>query len=464
MAIQDWQRDTIVAPATPPGEGGIGVIRISGPQAPAVIQPLWKGKTSLTQFKSHKLYKGDFFTPDSKEKLDTGLLVWMRAPHSFTGEEVLELHLHGGPFIMHRVLEACLAQGARLAEPGEFSRRAFLNGKVDLLQAEAIGEMIHAKCEKALANANSQLEGRLSAEVETLRDELIDLLAQVEAAIDFPDEDIEIIQPPVLKEKIIIIDKKLQDWLQRFQIGRLIREGIRVALVGRPNVGKSSLLNRLIGEDKAIVHDSPGTTRDVVEGFFQMEGLAWQLFDTAGMRLSDESVEQEGILRSQKMAMQVDLTLWLLDVSQEMTDEDREVISKLRKPVLVVGNKADLPQKALKFPKAWQGLPDWASLQWILISAKTGLGIEKLKQTMLAQVGLSTLGEKSHAYLNNARHREALQQSLEALKKAKEALDLPAECLAADLRLAAGALESLLGKIDQEEVLDKIFSQFCLGK
>lgn len=452
-----FNKDTIVAVATPPGEGGIGILRLSGPKAPEVVEQIWRGKLALPQFSSHRMYFGEFWDPHKDEKLDEGLAVWMKAPRSYTGEEVLELHVHGGPLILNLILEVLTGLGLRPAEPGEFTRRAYLNGKIDLLQAEAVGELIHAQSEAAWRNARGQLEGRLSKEIGVLREQVIGFLARVEAAIDFPEEDIELIDPTRTLSEIRALCAVLDKWMEKFQLGRLLREGVRVALVGRPNVGKSSLLNRLLGEEKAIVHDQPGTTRDVVEGTLHLGGIAFQIFDTAGIREGQGAVEREGILRSKKAAEQADLTLWILDLSQPLNEEDREIGKALNSQTLVVKNKVDLGATWENWPQGWEAIET---------SMKSGVGLETLQEAILKKSGLSSLQERSHAFLNNARHREALGLAKTSLLRAEQALvgKMPVECVAADLREASLVLGNLLGEVSTEDILDQVFSQFCLGK
>ncbi len=478
MKTLPLQNDTIIAVATPPGEGGIGVLRLSGPKAPEALKSIWRGQQSVDRFTSHRLYFGHFFEPNTELCLDKGLAVWMRAPSSYTGEDVVEIQVHGGPLLLHRFLEVLVAWGLRPAAPGEFTRRAFLNGKIDLLQAEAVGALIHAQSEAALHNAQRQLEGRLSQEIKKLRGQCIDLLARVEAAIDFPEEDIEIIAPQQTQTQIEQITRVLRAWLEKFQVGRLLREGVRLALVGRPNVGKSSLLNRLLGEDRAIVHDSPGTTRDVIEAWVHWDGIAYQIFDTAGLREGEEAVEQEGIRRSKLKAESADLILWLIDAAEGWTEADREVAQTLQGRVLLVANKTDklptdlgLSELELGFSKGEfsNDLPShWtlAAPSPLGVSAVQGTGLEKLKQSIGVAVGVTQVREQNHAYLNNVRHQRALQQALVSLKRAHQALEggLPAECVAADLREVAHFLGELIGEISTEDILDKIFQEFCLGK
>jgi tRNA modification GTPase len=458
--------DTIVAIATPPGKGGIGVIRLSGPKAAEALTKVFRGRREVSRFESHRLYRGRFLHPETEELLDEGLAVWMRAPHSFTGEDVVEVQVHGGPLLLSHLLETFVQLGLRPAEPGEFTRRAFLNGKMDLLQAEAVAELIHAGSEAALKNAKAQVAGRLSGDVRILRERLVRLLAQVEAAIDFPEEDIETDSREAILRELRAIRAVLGEWLERFALGRLLREGVRLALIGRPNVGKSSLLNRLLGEERAIVHHRPGTTRDLVEGAVSLGGVLFQVFDTAGIRVGEEEVEQEGMRRSRKAAAEADLTLWVLDGSDSLREEDRLILTDLPEKVLVVANKRDLGTAVSGFPVAWQIPQALLERPWVRVSAVTGEGMDELKRRIMAEVGLDALEGKAQACLNNARHRRALVEGNTALSRAESALtgSLPAECLAADLRAGAAALGALLGAVSSEDILDKIFAEFCVGK
>lgn len=456
----DYSQDSIVAIATPAGEGGIGVLRLSGPGAPDAAARIWRGRPDLDSMESHRLYLGDLADPVSGHALDRAMLVRMRAPRSYTGEEVVEIHAHGGPLLLAAILQALLRLGLRAAEPGEFTRRAFLNGKMDLLQAEAVAELIHAKGDAALRNARAQLEGRLSQEVGRMRDSLIRCCAQLEAAIDFPEEDLELVSGAGLDRELGALEAELEDWAERFQAGRLLREGLRIAFVGRPNVGKSSLLNRLLNEERAIVHERPGTTRDVIEGWAEWEGVPVQLFDTAGIRQAEEAVEAEGIRRSRLAAERADLVLWVLDASTPLTAEDLEVGALLSGRVLRVANKSDLPAAS------WGSgqLPGGGAV--CRVSARSGMGVQELKTAILASLGLEGLRQREYAYLNNARHREALRQGLEALRRARQALQArqPLELPAADLRASVQAMEVLLGRVHSEDILGEIFSHFCIGK
>lgn len=457
----DYSQDTIAAIATPVGEGGIGVLRLSGPKGPDAVQALWRGSPDLDSMESHRLYLGHLVHPETQAQLDRVLVVRMRAPRSYTGEEVVEIHAHGGPLLLANILQALLTQGLRPADPGEFTRRAFLNNKMDLLQAEAVAELIHAKGEAALHNAQAQLQGRLSGKIAHARDALLRNCAQIEAAIDFPEEDLEWISGDQLSLELGNLERELETWLEKFHTGRLLREGLRIALVGRPNVGKSSLLNRLLNEERAIVHESPGTTRDLVEGWVQWEGVPVQLFDTAGIREAADAVEQEGVRRSRRAAESADLVLWVLDASQELSPDDLEIGQWISGKIITVANKTDLSPS-----------PSWSSRDLsrneapLLVSARHGLGIAELKAEILNKVGLQGLREKEFAYLNNARHQDALRQGLEAIRRARRALfdKVPLELPAADLRTASQAMEALLGKVHSEDILGEIFSHFCIGK
>ncbi len=466
MASKYFSDDTIVAIATPPGEGGIGILRISGPEALAALQRIYQGKLPVKQWQSHRLYLSHWVDPCTEEPIDQGLSVWMRGPHSFTGEDVVELHAHGGPLILNRLLNVLVQGGLRVAQPGEFTRRAFLNNRMDLLQAEAVGEMIQAKSDRALANAQRQLSGRLSEAVTQLKERLIGLLARVEAAIDFPDEDIEILSGAKTLIEVEALADTLKQWEGRFTVGRLIREGVCLALVGRPNVGKSSLLNAWVGESRAIVHATPGTTRDVVEATVDLGGVHCQLMDTAGIRSGSDAVEQEGITRSKQWLQRAHWTLWVVDLNEPWDADDEAIAQELVGPTLLVGNKVDLPQRKFHPPAELFSRIPHLQTQWCEVSAKTGAGLPDLQDRLIQLLGLHGLQEHSEAYLNNGRHRHALQGAGQAMERARQALQpgMPLECVAADLKEATGYLEALLGEVSPEVVLDKIFAEFCLGK
>lgn len=473
-----------MALATPAGVGGLGVIRLSGPKSQQILTQLWRpqgasksgpkaaSKNTPIKLKPREMRYGDLIHPQEGTLLDQVLVVFFPHPHSYTGEDVVEIHAHGAPLLLNQILEILLTLGARLAQPGEFTRLAYLNGKLDLLQAEAVAELIHAKSEAALKNARGQLAGRISHEVAGLRQRVIELLARVEAAIDFPEEDIELIQAKQSAAAIATLQATLKNWQEKFNMGRMLREGVRVALVGRPNVGKSSLLNRLLGEDKAIVHASAGTTRDVVEAWTQIGDIAFELWDTAGIRHSAADagvgdVEALGIARSKERIQRADVRLWVVDASREFSELDQviaQTLAGIAGPTVIAANQCDRPLQLKALPKDSSVFME--DLPWVSVSAQTGSGLSELKQALLQAAGLQAVGEQTHAYLNNTRHRLALEQAQNALKRAQQALDktLPAECVAADLSEAAKALGTLLGKISNEDVLDKIFQEFCLGK
>ncbi|MBM4260706.1 MAG: tRNA uridine-5-carboxymethylaminomethyl(34) synthesis GTPase MnmE [Deltaproteobacteria bacterium] len=457
-----YKEDTIAAIATPPGEGGVAIVRISGPDAERIARDIFVRKErNGAALDSHKLYYGKIRDPRSEKVLDQVLLTVMRKPHSYTGEDVVEIHCHGGAFVVRQVLQLVLAHGARQAEPGEFTKRGFLNGRMDLAQAEAVLELIQARTDKSAAVALEQMSGGLSKWVNELREELLDILAQVEAAIDFPDEDIELLQASELAQKLSGILEKIVIISNSYEYGRLLREGVRVCLCGRPNVGKSSLLNALLGEERVIVTPVPGTTRDVVEESLNLAGVRVVLWDTAGIRETDDQVEQIGVNLSRRHMQQADAVMLVLDGSTTLTGDDIGLIQSCNgKKILAVINKADMPQIISPESLAHEFDID----QVTVVSAKTGDGLDNLKLT-LHDLIFSTAGEPP-VIVTNLRHKAALVRSEQALLRAAATLSLghAPEFIAVDLNEARQGLEEIVGVIDNEAVLDHVFSSFCIGK
>jgi tRNA modification GTPase len=460
--------DTICAIATPVGEGGIGIVRLSGSQSLSIADGLIRLRSGrpFTEVSSHKLYLADIHCSwslsikNAKSLLDEALVVYMKAPRSFTGEDTVEIQSHGGPVVLSFVCQACVERGARLAEPGEFTKRAFLNGRLDLSQAEAVLDTIRAKSAASLNVAQRQLRGDLGREVEEARAALVGALAHVEAGIDFVDEDITFLEKDELANVIEGATKIVHKLQATAQAGRFFRDGARVVILGRPNVGKSSLLNRLLRQDRAIVTAIPGTTRDVIEEWIDLEGLPVRLMDTAGLRETKDVVEREGITRTRAAQTDADLQLIVIDGGAGLTEEDRLLLSQTegRKHILVV-NKIDL------IDGEEISLSD-SAVTMCRISAKTGEGLDRLKETIRTQLVAGGNESNEGVMVSNIRHRTALQCAEESLIQAQQSLDqgMVGELIAMDVRAAADALGEITGAISTDEILGKIFSEFCIGK
>ncbi len=456
--------DTIAAIATPPGEGAIGIVRLSGPRAPEILALVFRGHTAPALFRSHQLYRGAILD-QTDTPIDSGMAVWMKAPRSFTGEDLVEIQAHGGPLVLQKILAALLAAGARMAKPGEFSERAFLNGKIDLTQAEAIADMIRAKSDKALQLSFSTLAGALSARISTLKDGLIAVSAHLEAGIDFPDEDLSPDDAHRLIARLAPLASDIEALLQGFERGRILREGLRVAIVGKPNVGKSSLLNALLGEARAIVDATAGTTRDFIEESVEINGIAVRFVDTAGIRQhSAHLVEQEGIRRAKALLNSVHLVLAVFDGSAPLDDEDRALLSLLDTRVdpsriLFLRGKADLPPQ-------WTTLPDRAS-PLLAISPLSSTGLKALETALFRKALGESPFDSESAVVSHLRHKESLEKARSAVADATSALRTspPAiELAASALSQAIGALKEITGEITHEDILDRLFREFCIGK
>jgi tRNA modification GTPase len=453
--------DTIAAIATPLGEGGLAVIRLSGAHALDIVDkcfhPIGKSSTRAAKAESHTIQYGRI-TRDG-QTVDEVLIAVMRAPRTFTREDVVEVTCHGGLLPAKAVLDTILESGARLALPGEFTKRAFLNGRIDLAQAEAVADIIHSRTELALAAANEQLAGKLSQRINKLRDDLVATLAHIEAHIDFPDEDIS----PDTKDKLLgRLDHAvsfIDELLRTADEGQVLRRGIRAAIVGRPNAGKSSLLNQLLGRDRAIVSPIPGTTRDTIEETANIRGLPVVFVDTAGLREARDEIEVEGIKRSHQSLAQAELILHVLDASEPLTSEDRKFLGEFasRRRVLV-RNKVDLPH-ALEWPHDLKE-------PVVDVSCLTGEGIERLKDTIKGLVWSGEIKAEMLQVMINSRHQDALRRAHAGLINTREGLraDQTLEVVAMELRIAANAVGEIVGKTTTEDLLDSIFSQFCIGK
>lgn len=452
--------DTIAAIATALGESGLAVVRLSGPQALTIADRSFapKGRHSCLPSKAatHTIQYGHVVRRGVV--VDEVLVSVMRAPRTFTREDVAEITCHGGLLTAKLVLDTLLENGARLAQPGEFTRRAFLNGRMDLAQAEAVADLIHSRTELALRAANEQLAGKLSQRINQLRDDLMQTLAHIEAHIDFPEEDIAPETQAQLLERLDHGAAFMDELLRTANEGQILRRGIRAAIVGRPNVGKSSLLNQLLGRDRAIVSPTPGTTRDTIEETANVRGLPVVFVDTAGLREAHDEVELEGIRRSREAIARAEFILHVLDASEPLTSEDEHFLAEFAgKKRILVGNKSDLPQ-CRQLTSTHGALVE--------ISCRTGLGIERLKDAIKELAWAGEIKSEMLEVMINSRHQDALNRARTAAVTAGEALrgGVSLEFVAVDLRCAVDAVGEVVGKTATEDLLDLIFSQFCIGK
>src|SRR5256885_13748779 len=478
------QNDTIAAIATPPGIGGIGVVRVSGTDAFTLVEPLFRqpgGRTGLPP--SHLLAYGHIVDPATGEIIDEVLVAFMNAPRTYTSENVVEIQGHGGPLVLQRILRLVLARGARMANAGEVTLRAFLNGRLDLAQAEAVMDLIGAQTEAGQRLAMQQLQGRVSAQVQEARHPILAVLARIEASIDFPEEDVPTPQPAELAPMIAIAQERLDALLAGSEQGRLYRQGLRTAIIGRPNVGKSSLLNALLRSERAIVTPIAGTTRDTVEEVANLHGIPLHLIDTAGITPGNDPIEQIGVQRSRSAAESADIVLLVFDSAEPLTGQDRQVSEELKimgfgggadttlqastvrgtlRPVVVVINKADR-ERRLEIEKVhsmWPGAP------FVVTSTLSGEGLPELEETVANLVLAGKTLHSESALVTSARHQEALRLAAEHLQASLVPLDrgLPLDFVSIDLRAAYDALGEITGETASDDLLDKIFSEFCIGK
>lgn len=454
--------DTIAAITTPLGESGIGAIRISGPDAYAVGDKIFKSKSAvpLKERRDRSIQYGTI-VDENGTCIDEVLALIMKGPHSYTAEDVLEIQCHGGREALESILQLILRSGARMANPGEFTERAFVNGRIDLAQAEAVMDVIQAKSRAGLTSAVSQLEGRLSKVINKTRKELTELVTRLEVMIDYPEEDLEDIAVPDVSGALQEMQEKLQHMLEESQNGRMIRDGVMAAIAGTPNAGKSSLLNRFLQEERAIVTDVPGTTRDVLEEWITLRGVPVCLVDTAGIRETDDTVEKIGVSRARRYLDRADIILAVIDGSRPLTDEDKDILqSAADKNVIIVLNKTDLPSVMTSQDLSTYGFPICP------ISASTGDGLEELKDRLLQEVLKGGFTDGPSALLTNTRHIELVRQSAEALERARQSLQdgMPLDCAVIDIRQAWDTLGSITGDTVHDDIVEEIFSRFCLGK
>lgn len=470
--------DTICAIATPSGEGGIGVIRLSGTAAIAVAETIvrLRSKDPLAAVSSHTFHLADIILPTNHSPqfdaqlglriIDEGLVVPMKAPRSFTAEDVVEIHCHGSSVVLKQICEACVAAGARLAQPGEFTKRAFLNGRLDLSQAEAVLDTIKAKSELGLRQAQRQLRGELSQRVGQLRNRLIGLLANIEAGIDFSEEDVTFIRHDELLVALRETVTDVEHLLMTAKTGRVLRDGAQVVIVGKPNTGKSSLLNALLREDRAIVTDIPGTTRDVIEGDVVWDGVPLTLIDTAGLRATTDVIEQEGIRRSRSAQEHGDLILHVLDASiLQAQGVDPTEVRSIRREDIVVINKTDLlAHQEISYLSnlVQEQIPSRITL----LSVRTGTGLDELRSAIVSRLSGDSFEADGGLIVTNVRHQLALQRARTSIDDAITSVHtrMEPEFIAMDLRGAADALGEITGVITSDDILNRIFSEFCIGK
>ncbi len=461
---QSIEEETIAAISTPFGESGIGIVRMSGSSAEAIARKLFKPKRNQSCFVSHHFHYGEIIDIQSGKAVDEVLIVLMKSPKTYTMEDIVEIHCHGGYLILQKVLELVLKSGARMAQPGEFTRRAFLNGRIDLTQAEAVIDMIRAKTAVSLEIANQQLKGWLYRELGRIKTGLLEDLSLIEAHIDFPEEEIEPISLREMEGNIGGMVQKLEEWIASYEEGKVFREGISCAIIGKTNVGKSSLLNALLKEERAIVTAIPGTTRDVIEEILSIYGIPVRLMDTAGLRKAGDSIEQEGVRRAKERLADSDFVLLMLDGSRVLDEDDKEIFEEVKgKKKVVVLNKNDLPEKM----SVGEVRDRFVGDPIVSISALKGEGIDELKRTIytsLIQRNIRTSQED--LIVANIRHKNALIQIRDNLSNAMKGIGegMSFEFIAFEIRSALEALGELVGETTSEEVLNRIFDQFCIGK
>lgn len=453
--------DTIAAISTPSGIGGISIIRLSGRDAVSIVDRVFQGKQKIRDAKSHSVNYGKIIDPGTSKWVDEVLVTVMKSPRTYTREDIVEINCHGGTLPTKRILEIVLERGARLAEPGEFTKRAFLNGRIDLSQAEAVLDIIESRTEKELECGLAQLDGELSRELSELREKLMDLLALIEAYVDFPEEELPSFDELLVRISEVRID--LQRLLKAGEGGKLLSEGVRISIVGRPNVGKSSLLNALLAENRAIVTPIPGTTRDTLTEWINIGGYPAKIFDTAGLRKARNLIESEGQRRTEASIINADIVLVVLDGSISLTSDDRKIIKKVEdKKAMMVLNKIDIssPRKLKATREKLNGHPV------VEVSATEKTGLRELKQSMLSYMTEGIESRDGILLLTSARQRVSVKKCAAAIEKARGALGklLPPEIMAFEVREAILSLDEATGTRICEEVLDRIFSRFCIGK
>jgi len=451
------QDDTIVAIATPPGRGGIGVVRVAGPEALAIVAPMLRLKHAL---EPGRAVFGELIEPELSVRIDEVVVTYFQKPHSYTSDDVIEISAHGSPVVLQHIVELALARGARLAEPGEFTMRAFLNGRIDLAQAEAVRDLIDARTLYQVQVAAQQLGGSLSRSIQPVKKRLIDLIALLEAGIDFADDDVPVLPEATIHQHLAEVRTPLEKLASSFAYGKIVQQGLTLAIVGRPNVGKSSLFNRLVERDRAIVTSAPGTTRDLVTESVAIDGIPLRLVDTAGIRKALDEAESIGIQKSMEALADADMVLVVLDSSQPLAVEDSELLAQtMERKSIVVENKADVPRHNRR---------DALSLtaRVVRTSAVTGEGIPELRAEVLRQIQGDRIPTGEAGFITNLRHQRLVEQCLQALSAASDAVGqrVPHEMLLLDLYAALRLLDEITGATTTDDILNLIFGTFCIGK
>ncbi|MCG1027557.1 tRNA uridine-5-carboxymethylaminomethyl(34) synthesis GTPase MnmE [Virgibacillus halodenitrificans] len=457
------ETDTITAISTPIGEGAIAIVRLSGPEAISITNQLYKGK-DLGEVDSHTIHYGKIIDPETEEVAEEVMVSVMRAPKTFTREDVVEINCHGGMVSVNRVLEIVLSKGARLAEPGEFTKRAFLHGRIDLSQAEAVMDLIRAKTDKAMSVALKQMDGRLSGLIQRLRQELLETVAHVEVNIDYPEyDDVEEMSHEMMRQKTKEVNKEIVNLLEVAKQGKILREGLATAIIGRPNVGKSSLMNALVQENKAIVTEIPGTTRDIIEEYVNVRGVPLRLVDTAGIRETEDIVEKIGVERSRQVLKESDLILYVLNYNEALTDEDRKLFEAIQGlEYIVIINKTDLEQK-LDLNEVRNLAENNPVVTTSLIEEE---GINELEAAIAKTFFAGDIDTGDLTYVSNVRHIQLLKQAKQALEDAVNGLEMgmPLDIVQIDVTRTWEFLGEIIGDTASDSLIDQLFSQFCLGK